>query len=148
MDGVGWLLAALGISAALGAVWWWLERPLFHHCKSSDLLEDFLGDLVSERSPWPTMEVHLRNRHLITFRRERSSSGFFDLVLDAPDGSLQPIDIGPTSSANVRIAADAGRSALTSLGIAHNVSLKIRYGGPMDPVVVARTRAANRPVST
>jgi len=138
---VGWLLAALAIAAAIGALWWWLERPLFHHCKSSDLLEDFLGDLVSERSPWPTMEIHLRNRHLITFRRKRCSSGFFDLALESPDGSLQPIDIGPTSSANVNGAADAGRAALRSLGITHNMSLKIRYGGPMDPVVVARNRA-------
>ena len=122
---------------------WWLNRPLFDHCPSPVALEDFLRDLVSERSPWPIMEVYLQKRHLLTYRRQRGCSGMFDLSLEAADESMEPVAIGPTSLANLDRAADSGRSALRNLGVAQDAPLKIRYGGSMDSVVVARTRGAH-----
>ena len=136
---MSWLIAVLVLAIVLGVAIWWLERPLFYNCESSDLLEDFLRDLVSEQSPWPNMEIHDHSRHLLTFTRRRDTPGFFDLVLKSADGSLAPLPIGSVSSANLSAAGDAARHALSQLGIPDNASLRIRYGGRMDPVVVERT---------
>jgi hypothetical protein len=136
---VSWLIAVLVLAAVVGIAVWWLERPLFYTCESPDLLEDFLRDLVSERSPWPSMEIHCHNRHFLTVTRRRSDPGFFNLVLESPDGSLAPLPIGPISSVNLSAAGDA-RRALSQLGVPDDVSLRIRCRGPMDPAVVERTR--------
>lgn len=133
---MSWFVIAVATLVAVAGAWWWLERPLFYRCESPDCLEDFLRDLVSEQSPCPHMEVHLRNRHILTFRRDRVSSGIFDLVLEFANGEAAPVVIGPTSSANLAPAAEAGRVALGRLGVAESSKLKIRYGGPMDEAVV------------
>ena len=140
---MSWVLGGVAICVVLVAAWWWLNRPLYHHCPDSNALEGFLGDLVSEKSPWPAMEVHLQRRHLLTYRRERGPSGMFDLTLEVARGSGEPLALGPISNANLNQAAARGRSALSSLGVERDTSLKIRYCGSMDPVVVARTRGTH-----
>lgn len=137
---MSWLIALFILALIVGGAVWWFERPLFYTCESPELVEDFLRDLVSEQSPWPTMEIHCEGRHVLTVTRRRNNPGFFDLVLESPDGSLSPLPIGPISSANLSTAGDAARRALSQLGVRNDVSLRIRCRGPMDPVVVERTR--------
>jgi hypothetical protein len=107
----------------------WLERPWVYHCRSSAFLEDFIRDLLSEQNPAPCMEVHLRDRHLFTLRRERRSPGFFDLTLEPGEHALESVAIGPTSLANLNRAGD----------LAANKPLTIRYSGPWDEAVVRQT---------
>ncbi|HUO72626.1 MAG TPA: hypothetical protein VMU39_17790 [Solirubrobacteraceae bacterium] len=158
-----WILAIVGAVVLMALTIYWLEQPLWHRVEGVQAIESLLVDLVSPASPWPLMRLEAHSQQRLLFSRQRTPEGFrldIELLADGireseldrirsklraasfsvsetAEGQGLGIDIGAVGPSTLSEAAQAARIVLAELGVERRETLRARYGGKLDELVVA-----------